>query len=491
MHDPNDWMRLARLAGELIATGKRPLDALAVARAAVECDPNQAAAWNTLGAAYHSIPDSAVEQTAAAREAVRLSPDDETAWHNLSLGLMKRFDFEAALDAAAKAVSFGTANAFLPLQAALLAQLRGRYGVALEYLKRAEHRLEAKHPRRRELLFELWVTRAALCAALDDWDGFHDALAHRHEFSDPDGLLHNLWKWERLWGEDQAPSSDRGQALVYLEWGIGDQIQFARLVPGILKKVFGFSRVTVACSAPLVRIMRSLSGADEVIDHYGLGAEDIRSDVAVIPVIDLMRVASKFGLFPLGAWEGPYLESRFFHYASDGSDWQPRREPSKRAIAFCWQGDPLQSTDFNRRIPFQAWCEFARLNHDRYTFHSVQSKFSGHGEPWAGWPAGVPVEDCSPMIADIADTAAIISKCDVFVGQCGSSLHLAGALGKPAVAMLGFAHDFRWDTSEALYGNFVQVEQRTAGDWRSAFDQLPGAIDTVLDRQQAESSKEK
>jgi tetratricopeptide (TPR) repeat protein len=487
-----DAIRVARIVGEMIQA-KRIEDAVSLARAGVNMAPRSGVAWNVLSYAYSFAPGLEREQTAAAREAVIHSPEDSSAWHNLSLGLMKMFEFESALEASERAIALPSDNAYYPMNGAFLASLVGDHQRTLTLLGEARRRLTPEHAEYPKFLAEIDLTAAVAHAHRGDWVAFMDALESRHELATwmgngPDAFLKTMWGLGRLWTQNQEWTIDGeapgGEALVWLEWGIGDQIQFARLIPMVLREILRFRRVTVVCSRPLVELVRSIEGVDGVLEHgfLGLTPENVRPDVAVIPVIDLVRVAERFGLFPLGRWPGAYIKT-----PAAVTGWKPRREAGKIAIAFSWQGDPKQTQDFNRRIPFAEWGRFAKLHSDRYTFHSVQTKFGGHISPWEGWP-DVPVDDAGQLIRDMRDTAEIISKCDVFVGQCGAPLHLAGAMGKPAVAMLGYAHDWRWDF-EPLY-DIGLVKQSRPGDWPSAFAKLDQAIDRVVTRRPAEISKE-
>lgn len=476
-----DAHRLAHMIARLL--NRKPVsdsetvaeDAVALGRAAVNLDPNSAEAWNALSAAYNQIPGYEAEQTAAAREATKLNPGDPTAWHNLSLGLTRTFRFEEALDATCMATSIpAEPNPFLWMQMAFVAGLLHKHGLVLTVLDHVAGMVPADHPQYGEFLAEMEIARAIAFAQRGDWGGFFSAIGKRHEFAIPrinTTMVSDLWKARKLW--NQQPR--RSHALVYLEWGIGDQIQFARLVPALHRK---HRTVTVACSPELIRLMETLPGVDRVIAHNDLHWAAVPDTYSVYPVIDLMAEEFEAGRFPLGSFDGPYLKVEEF-----GVPWEvPAGDDQRIRVAFGWQGDRRQPQDFARRIPFTEFARFAAAHPDRYHFVSLQTKFAGYCDPWQDWPSTVPVTDCSEFITDMASTAELMARCDVFVGQCGALLHLAGALGKPAVAMLGASHDWRWDF-DPLYGdNFGLVSQDRPGDWPSAFNRLESAIDKVLNR---------
>ena len=503
-HERRDAARVAKIVGEMV-TAKRYEDAISLARACVNMAPRLGEAWNVLSYAYSFAHGLEAEQIAAAREAVMLRPQDPTAWHNLSVGLMRVFDFDEALEASQQALALplDPSLAYVPIQTAFLASLVGAHQLSLEYLAQARALIPDDDPVREGHLAELDLGCALAYAAMGNWRGFLDNLESRHALfgNRLPNFMYDMWKRGRFWRQnDEWRHAGEREALVYLEWGIGDQIQFARLIPWILRGlafdgagvVAGFSRITVACSYPLLEIVGSISGVDAVIDHTELRADNVRPDVAVIPVIDLMGELLSLGAFPLGGFRAPYIRppSPYLAWQPSGSivRYATAGKPARVAIAFSWQGDPKQTQDFARRIPFQAWANFARDNAESYTFHSMQTKFAGHIDPWEGWPAEVPLDDTSTINRTMRDAAELIEKCDVFVGQCGALVHLAGAMGKPCVVLLGFAHDYRWEF-EPLY-DCVLVKQTRPGDWASAFAQLPRAIEEALTRRTADISKQ-
>ena len=196
---------------------------------------------------------------------------------------------------------------------------------------------------------------------------------------------------------------------------------------------------------------------------------DFTNDLLVIPVIDLMELVYSNGLFPLGSFPGRYLKP--------SSGRSLARVPGKIAVTFNWQGDARQMHDFQRRVPLAEFGKWAAANSDKYSFHSLQTRFAGYCEPWEGWPEGVAVEDCSASITNMDDVAGFIAAGDVHVGQCGANVHVAGAMGHPAVLLCGAAPDWRWCQDEALYPSVEVVRQSGhVGDWSGSFSKLDAAI---------------
>jgi ADP-heptose:LPS heptosyltransferase len=54
------------------------------------------------------------------------------------------------------------------------------------------------------------------------------------------------------------------------------------------------------------------------------------------------------------------------------------------------------------------------------------------------------VIDLSPALDDFTDTAAALQALDLVIAVDTSTIHLAGALGRPVWMMLPFALDWRW-----------------------------------------------
>jgi ADP-heptose:LPS heptosyltransferase len=68
------------------------------------------------------------------------------------------------------------------------------------------------------------------------------------------------------------------------------------------------------------------------------------------------------------------------------------------------------------------------------------------------------------------DTAAILHQLDWIVTSDTSMAHLAGALARPTIVLLGFTPDWRWllDRDDSpWYPTAKLVRQKTIGQWKS------------------------
>jgi tetratricopeptide (TPR) repeat protein len=472
-----------------------PIDALSMARGAVALSP-LSESFNALAGVLNEIPAAEHFQMEAADKAIADDPDNWAAWHNLSLAALRSYNWERAKEAIETALAKLPAkegNPYIAMQAAFVAGMMGDHLQALLYLAEAENVAGncADKKLARQVRAECGIARFVAYAHMKQWADAFAALESRHKLSTARNIL--SLAPDSLWSPERGTDCNRKPvAVVYLEWGLGDQIQFARYATDLAESGL-FAEVLVACSAPLMSIMATLDGVAGVIDRDAI-MTSVFETAEVVPVLDLMADHFKKTGDPVGS-AAAYLsvparerlpEPNFAQLGDEETAEYHRRaaainapklerQPGKLAVCFGWQGDPRQTHDWNRRVPLEAFGDWARANADRFTFHSLQSKFAGYGEPWAGWPDDVVVQDCSGS-TDFADVAALMQECDIFVGQCGGLIHLAGALGKDAIVLLGASHDWRWEAWPPLYHSVMGLVQSKPGDWRSVFDQLTDAV---------------
>ena len=86
-------------------------------------------------------------------------------------------------------------------------------------------------------------------------------------------------------------------------------------------------------------------------------------------------------------------------------------------------------------------------------------------------------------LADLTDTAAVLSQLDLLICADTSVAHLAGALGRPVWVLLPFAPDWRWllDRDDSPWYPTARLFRQTAiGDWGSVLSRVRDALTATL-----------
>ncbi len=137
-------------------------------------------------------------------------------------------------------------------------------------------------------------------------------------------------------------------------------------------------------------------------------------------------------------------------------------------VGIAWRGGKDRETQCKRSIPLEQWGPAFQTPGVR--FFNLQ-----HG-PSAGEAAlarnrfGVALDDgtdCDPL-TDLDDFGAKIAALDLVISADNSTVHLAGALGRPVWTLLPFSSDWRWmleSESTPWYPTMRLLRCRSAGDW--------------------------
>jgi len=416
----------ANLAAALLSLDQID-QALSAAQVAVVLAPDNAEAWNNLGAARSREPDfhrarqirpdfadACVNESGLrndrgaagtlARLAVALSPGLPAAWNNLANGLLLGCRLEES-DAA-----FRRARSLAPEDA----QIRFNHAAVLLKQGRMAEGWEAYEARR--------FTSAA--------------LIRRRSFDPPD--------WP---GGDPAGRT----LLLSTEQGYGDALQFCRFASWLAERG---ARVILRTPAPLVRLLRSLRGVEQVLSFEDpLPPFDFH-----LPVMSLPR------LYAEAEVPAPYL-------FADPGPWRNRlAKLPGRKVGLCWAGNPRshQRTanllDARRSLKPSDFAPFAAI--EGVTLVSLQKD--------AG-PDGLEIVDWTGELHDFADTAALVEALDLVISVDTSVAHLAGALGKPVRILSRFDGCWRWRHETDLtpwYGSAILFRQTGAGCWREPLEAL-------------------
>lgn len=250
----------------------------------------------------------------------------------------------------------------------------------------------------------------------------------------------------RIWHAKPPGEVWRGESgtrlLVAPEQGNGDIIQFARYLP-LLR---GAEKVTVLCSAPLMRMIENVEGVDEVVE-FNPGDEFVEVEKeseeeglsAPLPFNKFTRIMSIpyiVGLDPSKEKFKRYLQTD----ESKRAAWSDKIRSEKLKVGLCWQGGKRDSPEMraiDRRRSMRLEEMSPILSVKGVEFFSLQKNDEQHKE-------FVQIKDFMDESRDFSDTAAIIENLDLVISVDTAVAHLAAALEKPTWMLSRKGGCWRW-----------------------------------------------
>jgi tetratricopeptide (TPR) repeat protein len=478
------WINLANVLHAL----KRDDDALAALDRALTLRPGDVDALNNRGNALLALnrPQDAL---VSFNEVLARKPQHGDALLNRGAGnamlghaAEALVDFDAALRLAAghPGALYNRGNALSDL---------GRYDEALAAfeaaLKAAPDHAKAWNNRGRAL--------QALNRQREAIDSFDKAVALQKDYADAHanaalslltlgdyarGFAEYEWRWRRT-GMSDTRRGYRGALwlgeyplarktiLLHAEQGLGDTIQFARYAPLLTR---AGATVMIEAQPALKDLFASLAGVASV--HTGgetLPAYDLHCPLGSLPLALKTQAAD----IPAGF---PYLR------ADEGrvAKWRPVIEalPGKR-VALAWAGNPAHANDRNRSIDLKLLAPLMAL--EAVSFVSLQRELRAGDDDVLG---RAKIKQLGGELADLADTAAILTLCDLLISVDTAAVHLAGALGQAPWVLLPFSPDWRWTLTGAQSPWYPQARlfrQPALGDWVSAIALVRDALTQFVD----------
>jgi hypothetical protein len=261
---------------------------------------------------------------------------------------------------------------------------------------------------------------------------------------------------------DGTPLAGR-RLLLQPEQGLGDTIQFARYAPLLAARG---GTVVLGVQPPLQRLLRSLEAPGVTVVACG---EVLPPIDCYLPLLSVPRVLRQgLGDIPAAA---PYLVAEPAAVAR----WRRRIGAAcggALAVGLVWAGNPRHINDANRSLPPAQLAALAAVPGVR--FFGLQC---GPGRAVA--PPLPEMVDLAAGLDDFAETAAVLAALDLLISVDTAPLHLAGALGRPAWALLPAVPDWRWllgRVDSPWYPSLRLFRQPRPGDWAAVIAEVGVAL---------------
>ncbi len=432
--------------------------------AVLQREPNNANAWCYLGISFHD-QKRYVESVTSYERAIQLQPHFPIALNNMGnslryLGRVTDADaaFQKAIDQQPKYFNAyrnrGTLHAWT-----------GRIDLAFKYYYEAMQ----IQPDDAELHRNLGVIHLLQGNFEDGWREYR----HRWRCNDATKYTYSQRKWT---GQDLAGKT----ILLYAEQGLGDSIQFVRFAKVLKDRG---ARTILHVQPSLLALLQHAPAIDALIPNNWAVDQSFHFHCSLIDAADMLKV----DLNSIPA-EVPYLrltENLIGYWKSQLNRLLP---PAKTRIGLVWQGNPDHQADMFRSFPLQAFGPLAELN----DVQLISLQFGKGAEQLKTWSGSKPIytlpADIDKSSGAFMDTAAILHHLDYIVTSDTSMAHLAGALGRKTMIVLGYTPDWRWllGRKDSLWYPTAQLfRQKVIGQWNDVVQEVVDAIGSELALQES------
>jgi len=272
-----------------------------------------------------------------------------------------------------------------------------------------------------------------------------------------ESLITKLREYDQpLWTGNE--SLDGKTILIYIEQGLGDTIQFGRLIPELAKRG---AKVLFEVQKPLVSLMKQIPGVSEVI----LYKDELPRFDFFIPLLSLPS-ALELDIQTIPLAQG-YLQANPDYVAK----WQNiLGEKKKPRIGLVCSGNPMHENDQNRSILLFNIIPFLPQEFEYITLQKEMRDVDR--ELIKKYPL---FKSYGDQLDNFDDTAALCELMDIVISVDTSVAHLSGALAKKTFLLLPYCPDWRWmleRTDTPWYQSMKIYRQEFSNDWTSTFTKL-------------------
>jgi tetratricopeptide (TPR) repeat protein len=428
---------------------------------ALRLRPDFAEAYNHLGFVLNEQGKSA-EAIKNFRRAVEIDPNYAEVYSNLGIALKDRQQFAEAIENFERALRIEPdfAEAYYNLANSLRDE--GRCSEAIENYEQAI-RLKPDYA---EAHWNMSLTNLLSGNFTEGWKGYRwrrnidlKILIGRHYTGKP--------RW------DGTPFEGK-RLFVHYEQGLGDNIQFVRYLPMI--KARG-GTVIFETLRPLIALLQDFPGADQVVENRADGKPSVDFDVYT----SLLDMPNIFGttLETIPA-EIPYIHAE----TAKAQYWRNKLAGPFFKVGIVWAGSPTHGNDRYRSCKLKDFAPVAKV--DGFRLYGLQKGVAA--AQMDEMAEVLPIVNISKEFEDFTDTAAAIENLDLVISVDTSVLHLAGAMGKPAWALLPYAPEWRWMLNRQdspWYPTMRLFRQSQWSHWEPVFEQVAAELQAAAEKHNA------
>ena len=353
-------------------------------------------------------------------------------------------------------------------------QIKGVYrniALALQRVGRIDDAMEY-HTRVLELIPDdvgtLW-NRSHVYLAKGDfqrgWEGYESRLHLKEHWK----VFEQHRTSQKRWDGSAFPGKT---LLVQDEQGLGDAIQFIRLLPMV--DALG-GRVVLETRKKLLGLFSSAPGFDEIISRQEAKrrADEFDMNIPLMSLAGLLDIHLDNVPAPI-----PYL----FAERERAQRWKQELQGDGLKVGLVWTGNLENLGLRHRSIELGDLAPF--LDVPGISLYSLQ--YGAKRKHFADLPAGMSMHHLGADAAPFVELAAVTANLDLVITVDTAMAHLAGAMGKPVWMLLSFPPDWRWlqnRDDSPWYPSMRLFRQERSGKWGAAFLKLHKALCELAEQQ--------
>ncbi len=444
--EPAWWRSYFRLGLLELDCGNFEQAVLALGKA-LALGGDDAQVHNALGAAYVHL-DNAPAAVASFRKAVELQPDLAEAHSNLGYVLFRDLgEYEEGARHIDRAVELAPNDTVASCNRIMVLHLHGQTDAALaladELLARDPDFVEARH------------NKAVILLKKGDFErGWPDYEARKYS-------PRSKWTNDAPLPEWDGSSLAGRSIVIFPEQGLGDEIMFASCVPDVLARA---QTCTLECNPKLEALFARSFPAAQILttgtwrNSRALARQEPDWKVAAgsLPRF-FRRTRSDF----------PQHQGYLRADPAKITRWKAKLAelPGHRKVGISWRGGVASTRQSLRSIPLAQWTPILAM--PGIDFVSLQySDPEGAIEALAR--SGAQLHEWQDAIQDYDESAALVAALDLVISVQTAIVHLTGALGRPAWALICAAPEWRYgDSGNAMpwYPSVRLIRQAILGEW--------------------------